>query len=88
MPTQKMRATDSNPEPVKKTTMEQASSSINNTSKATTPSSSMKKKTTIFPKRRVMEMAKKKCPVAYKPPRVETEITTSDEELLEVTKLI
>ena len=33
-------------------------------------------------------MAKKKCQVAYKPPKVETEIKTSDEELLEVTKLI
>ena len=71
MPTPKMRATDSNPEPVKKTSMEKASSIINNASKATTPSSSMKKKTTIFPKRRVMEMTKKNCQVAYKPPSVD-----------------
>ena len=64
MPTLKLKDTDSNPASIKKTTMEQASSSTINTSKAATPSSSMKKKTTIFPKRRVMEMAKKNSQVA------------------------
>ena len=52
MPTPKMRATDSNPEPVKKTTMEQASSIVNNTRKANTPSSSMKKRLDLDKKKK------------------------------------
>ena len=85
MPTPKMPNSEPTQELAKKTIMEKASNITSNSSMVTTPSS-MKKKTTIFPKRRVVPMEKKKCQVAATPPNIK--ITTSDEELLLVTKMI
>ena len=85
MPNPKMPNLVQSQEPAKKTSMEGAITTNCESSQASTPSS-MKKKTTIFPRKRVLPMPKRKGRVAVAP--AHAEVTTSDEELLMVTKMI